>query len=148
METRKITARWVKNWQFVATDSGGHSVVMDSPALGENSGMQPAQLMLIALAGCTAMDVISILQKKRQNVLDFEVNVTGTRREEHPKAWTAMHVEYVVWGRDIDPAAVHRAIELSETKYCPVSATLRQCVELSHSVRIEEIDQAKETREK
>jgi len=135
-----IKTRWVKNWQFVSTDSDGHSVVMDSPVLGENSGVRPVELLLVALAGCTGMDVISILQKKRQRVVDFEVNVSGDRRPEHPKAWTHMHIEYVVRGHDIDPAAVDRAIELSETKYCSVTATLQGNVEITHSVTIEEVE--------
>ena len=136
----KITARWVKNWQFVATDSGGHSVVMDSPALGDDSGMKPVELLLVALAGCTGMDVISILKKKRQRVVDFEVNVSGDSRNEHPKAWTHMHIEFVVRGHNIDPTAVERAIELSETKYCSVTATLLGNVEITHSTVIEEAE--------
>ena len=136
----KIRARWVKNMQFVSTDSDGHSIVMDSPALGENSGVRPVELLLTGLAGCTGMDVISILQKKRQRVVDFEVNVSGERREEHPKAWTHMHIEYVVRGYDVDPVAVDRAIELSETKYCSVTATLQGNVEITHSVVIEEAE--------
>lgn len=136
----RITTRWVKNWQFVSTDSDGHSVVMDSPVLGENSGVKPVELLLVALAGCTGMDVISILQKKRQRVVDFEVNVSGDRREEYPKAWTRMHIEYIVRGHEIDPAAVDRAIELSETKYCSVTATLQGNVEITHSVVIEEVE--------
>ena len=135
-----IKTRWVKNWQFVSTDSDGHSVVMDSPVLGENSGFKPVELLLVSLAGCTGMDVISILQKKRQQLLDFEVNIGGERRPEHPKAWTSMHIEYVVRGRNIDPVAVERAIELSETKYCSVTATLQGSVEITHSVVIEEVE--------
>lgn len=136
----RITTRWVKNWQFVSTDTDGHSVVMDSPAMGENSGMRPTEMLLVGLAGCTGMDVISILLKKRQRVVDFELVVTGDRRPEHPKAWTHMHIEYVVRGHDIDPASVDRAIELSETKYCSVTATLEGSVEITHSVVIEEVE--------
>lgn len=139
MDEVTVTARWVKNLQFVGTDSGGHSVVMDPPT-GENTGMRPAQMVLLALAGCTAMDVISILQKKREKVIDFEVKVTGTRLPEHPKAWVKAHIEYIVRGHDIDPAAVERAIELSHTKYCAVHATLEGKVEMTHSVTIEEVD--------
>jgi putative redox protein len=135
-----IKTRWVKNMQFVSTDSDGHSIVMDSPVLGENSGVRPVELVLTALAGCTGMDVISILQKKRQRVVDFEVNISGERREDHPKAWTRMHTEFLVRGHDIDPVAVERAIELSETKYCSVTATLQGNVEMTHSVVIEEIE--------
>lgn len=138
--SHKIKARWLHGWQFVATDSSGHSMVMDSPEMGEDTGFRPAQLLLFALAGCTAMDVISILRKKRQIVLDFEVVVTGERREEHPKAWTRMHVEYIVRGPDIDRQAVERAVELSETKYCSVHATLHGNVEMSSSITIEQAE--------
>jgi putative redox protein len=135
-----IHARWVKNWQFVGTDSSGHSVVLDSPTLGENTGMKPVELVLIALAGCTGMDVISILQKKKQKVHSFEVNVSGERRPEHPKAWTKMHIEYVVRGQGVNAEAVERAVELSETKYCPVHATLSGSVEITRSITIEEVE--------
>jgi len=138
--TQTIHARWVNNWQFAATDSHGHSLVMDSPTMGDNTGVTPVELVLIALAGCTAMDVISILQKKRQKVIHFEVNVSGDRRPEHPRAWTRMHIEYIVRGRDIDRAAVERAVELSETKYCSVHATLQGNVEISSSIIVEEVD--------
>jgi len=138
--TYKISASWVKGWQFVATDSSDHSVVMDSPLMGGNSGMKPAELLLVALAGCTGMDVISILQKKKQKVYDFEVNVSGERRPEHPKAWTKMHIEFIVRGRGVDPEAVERAVELSRTKYCSVHATLKGNVEITHSITIEEVE--------
>ena len=138
--TQKITSRWLHGWQFVATDSAGHSMVMDSPSMGDDAGFRPAELLLIAVAGCTGMDVISILQKKRQKVADFQVNVSGERREEHPRAWTRMHIEYIVRGKDVDRGAVERAVELSETKYCPVQATLAGNVEFSHSIIIEEAD--------
>lgn len=109
--------------------------------MGDNTGMKPAELVLVALAGCTGMDVISILKKKKQNVLDFVVNVSGERRPEHPKAWTRLHIEYVVRGHNIDRAAVERAVELSQTKYCSVHATLHGCVEITHSITIEEVQE-------
>ena len=135
-----IRARWVHNWQFVATDSSNHSVVMDSPAMGDNTGMKPVELLLVALAGCTAMDVISILRKKRQKVIDFEVIVGGDRLEEHPRAFTNIHIEYIIRGHSIDPAAAERAVELSEEKYCSVHATLRGKVEMTHTITIEEAE--------
>ncbi|MBC7243001.1 MAG: OsmC family protein [Anaerolineae bacterium] len=139
MNEYTITARWVRNLQFVGTDGGGHSVVMDSP-LGENTGMRPAELLMVALAGCTAMDVISILQKKQQKVVDFEVKITGQRRPDHPRAWTHMHIEYIVRGKGVERAAVERAVELSTTKYCSVHATLEGKVEMTHSIIIEEAE--------
>lgn len=139
MNEYTVVTRWVRNLQFVGTDGSGHSVVMDSP-LGENTGMRPAELLMIALAGCTAMDVISILQKKRQKVVDFEVKITGQRRADHPRAWTHMHIECIVRGKGVDQAAVERAVELSTTKYCPVHATLKGKVEITHSIKIEEAE--------
>ena len=131
--------RWTQGWQFVATDQHGHSIVLDSPTLGENSGMSATELLLAALGGCMGMDVISILQKKQQKVAQFEIRVTGERRDEHPRAWTRMHVELIVRGRQIDPAAVERAAELSETKYCSVHATLAPAVQITRSIKIEEL---------
>jgi putative redox protein len=136
----EIKTRWVHNWQFVATDARGHAVVMDSPSLGDNAGMEPIELLLIALAGCTAMDVISILKKKQQKVREFEVKVGGDRRPEHPRAWAKMHVEYVVRGSGIDPVAVERAVELSETKFCSVYANLSASAAITHSITIEELE--------
>ena len=92
---------------------------------GENDGFRPTELVLVGLAGCTAMDVISILAKKKQDVTAFEVKAHGERASEDPKRFTSFLVEYVISGKGIDPAAVQRAVELSETKYCSVMATLR-----------------------
>jgi len=93
-------------------------------------------LLLVALGGCTAVDVISILKKRREQVTDYRVEVRGTRREEHPRAWTRMEVRHVVRGRNVSEKAVASAIELSETKYCSVAATLRPGVEIVTSYEI------------
>ena len=103
---------------------------------GEEDGFRPMELLLIGLTACTGMDVISILQKKRQDVTGFEVKAHGERAEEHPKRYTHITVEYVVRGRNIDPAAVERSIELSETKYCSAYATLSPSVPIVHTYRI------------
>jgi putative redox protein len=94
------------------------------------SAATPMELLLIALGGCTAVDVISILEKKRQRVTDYRVEVRGERRDEHPRAFTRMEVRHVVRGRGVSEAAVASAVELSETKYCSVAATLRLGVEI------------------
>ncbi len=128
--------RWTQNRQFVGTDEAGHSVVMDAKPeyKGEGSGIRPVELVLHGLAGCTGMDVISILEKKRQDVRGLEINVTGTPRlDEYPKIYTDIVVEYVVTGFDIDAAAVARAIELSEEKYCSVKGMLGDQVRVSTS---------------
>jgi putative redox protein len=104
----------------------------------EETGPRPVQLLLIGLCGCTGMDVISILKKKRQSFTGLKVQATADRAEEHPKVYTDIHLEFVVTGEDVDPAAVERSIELSQTKYCPASAMLGQVADITTSFRIEE----------
>ncbi len=119
---------WKKGMSFTAS---GHTsnfslpLGADPKAGGENDGFRPTELILLGLAGCTAMDVISILQKKKQAVSAFEVKADGERADTDPRRFTRFMLEYVVTGNGIDPAAVERAVELSETKYCSVMATLR-----------------------
>jgi putative redox protein len=96
------------------------------------------ELLLIGLAGCTSMDVVSVLQKKRQPLTGLQTKVTAERADEHPKVYTQIHVEYIVTGADVKPEAVERAIELSVTKYCSAMAMLRQAAEITTSYRIVE----------
>ncbi len=122
------TVVWKKGMSFTGT---GHTSNFTAPlgadpkSGGDNDGFRPTELILVGLAGCTAMDVMSILQKKRQQVSAFEVKADGDRAETEPKRFTRFLLEYIVTGKGIDPAAVERAVELSETKYCSVMATLR-----------------------
>jgi putative redox protein len=126
--------KWVEGLQFVARAGAGPALVTDN---GEDAaGPSPMELVLIGVAGCTAMDVISILQKKRADVTRFEVNIVGERAEEHPRRYTHMVTEYVLYGHDIQPQAVERAIELSEKKYCSAIASLN--AQFEHSYRIVE----------
>jgi putative redox protein len=113
--------------------------MMDGPEAvgGSNAAPRPKELVLFALAGCTASDVVNILKKKRVPVQGFEMNLTGREADEHPKVFTDIHVEYVLYGEDIKPVDVEQAIELSTTKYCSVSAMLRASVRITHSYRIE-----------
>lgn len=139
MDSARI--RWTAKRQFVGTDAAGHSVVMDAKPeyKGEGSGIRPVELVLHGLAGCTAMDVVSILEKKRQDVRGLELNVTGTQREdEFPKIYTTIAVEYVVTGYGVKPEAVARAIELSEEKYCSVKGMLGDQVQVTSSFRVVE----------
>ena len=126
--------------RFDAESGSGNHVVMDVSEQdgGQNAGPSPMELLLVALAGCTGMDVITILRKKRQNVTGYTVSVRGVRREEHPQTFTAIAVEHVVTGHSVSADAVRRAIELSETKYCSVGATLAMTAAITHSFRIEE----------
>lgn len=143
MDTARI--RWTSGRQFVGTDGHGHSMVMDArPEYGgEGSGIRPVELVLHGLAGCTAMDVVSILEKKRQDVRGIEVNVTGHQRvDEYPKIYTSIEVEYVVTGHGVKPEAVARAIELSEEKYCSVKGMLGDQTTVTTSYRVVEARQA------
>ncbi len=103
---------------------------------GDNTGFRPLELMAVSLAGCTAMDVISIMQKKKQEVTNFEVRVHAEQEEEHPHVFTHIHVEYIVTGRQVSEEAVRRSIELSVTKYCPAQAMLSKCVIVDHAYQI------------
>ncbi len=132
-------AKWIDGLRFVATDNLGHSIVMDAPKQsgGEGSGFSPMQLLLVALGGCTGMDVVHILQKQRQQVNDLEVSVSGKRAKEPPKVYSNIHVEYKIKGENIKETAVQRAIQLSEDKYCSARAMLRTKCKLTSNYIIQ-----------
>lgn len=137
MEARAI---WKQGLSFTGTADSGFEVSLGSePEVGgDNDGFRPIELIAIGLAGCTAMDVISILEKKRQVVTGFEVQVHVERAEEHPKVFTHVLIKYLVEGKNISQAAVERAIELSTTKYCPSHAMLKKAVDIDHTYEIKE----------
>lgn len=126
--------------RFEAATASGHRVVMDSTDIagGGNGGPSPMELVLVGLAGCTGMDVISILRKMRQDVIAYSVAVRGTQAEEHPRVYTAVTVEHSIRGRNLNPDLVRRAVELSETRYCPVGAMLGKTAHITHVVTIME----------
>lgn len=130
---------WSQRLSFTGTADTGFSLPLGAkPQVGgDDDGFQPMELIALGLAGCTAMDVISILQKKRQEVTSFEVIVNGQRAVEHPRVFTHLEVEYRIGGVDIDRAAVERAIELSEAKYCPAQAMLGEVVPIELRYTIE-----------
>ena len=132
----KVT--WKGRMTFTGTANSGFEVGLGSdPAVGgDNDGLRPLELIAIGLAGCTAMDVISILQKKRQDVTAFETHVHADRAVEHPKVFTHVKVKYIIEGHQVDPVAVERAIELSVTKYCPAQAMLAKAVQIESSYEI------------
>jgi putative redox protein len=131
---------WHGGLSFEATADTGFQVRLGaSPAVGgADDGFRPMELLLIGLAGCTAMDVMSILRKKRQDVTHFQVLAHAEQAQEHPRVFTRVVIEYVVRGHQVDKAAVERAIELSRDKYCPAQAMLAPTVEIEHTYRIEE----------
>ena len=122
----KATLHWKENMTFIGMPDSGFPVQMDADSYsgGTNNGVRPMEMIALGLAGCTAMDVLSILQKKRQNVTGFEVRVDAPRSADHPKVFTSAVINYVVTGKNVDEAAVLRAMELSFTKYCPVQKML------------------------
>jgi putative redox protein len=137
-QTTDAKVVWKQGLAFTGSANSGFTVNLDSsPDVGgSDSGLRPMELVAIGLAGCTAMDVISILQKKRQEVTAFEVRVSAQRAPEHPKRFTDIEIEYVVTGHNIDPEAVERAVFLSETKYCSAIATMRDCVHFTRRITI------------
>jgi putative redox protein len=122
---------------FIGITPSGHAQVLETDH-ERASAATPMELLLLALGGCTAVDVESILKKKRQRVTDYRVEVRGERREEHPRAYTRIEVRHVVRGRGVSEAAVAAAVELSETKYCSVAATLRPGVEIVTTYEVSE----------
>lgn len=127
-----------KGVAFQATGGSGFSMRFDNPS--SPKGASPMEVLAIAAGACTAMDVIDILRKKRQDLSGFEVNVLGQRASEHPMVFTEVELEYVVTGRNLEPRAVERAIDLSLTKYCSVNATLKKAgVRVNSRYRIVEL---------
>ncbi|HEY8563723.1 MAG TPA: OsmC family protein [Pyrinomonadaceae bacterium] len=120
---------------LIATTPGGYSLTIDTKS-ERHSAPTPIELLFVSVAACTAVDVVSVLEKKRQNVTDYRVEITGERRDEHPRAFTKMQVHHIVYGRDVSAQAVAHAIELSDTKYCSVAATVRPTVEITTSFEI------------
>lgn len=139
MAVKKAYVKQLKGITLVGKTDSNIWITMDGPEQfgGSNSGVRPKELVLLALAGCTGSDVISILQKKQANLEDFEINITAETQEEHPQVFTKIHIEYVFYGKDLKKEDVERAIELSSTKYCSVQAMLRPSVKITHSYRIE-----------
>jgi putative redox protein len=135
----KATVHFGGNDFFVGVTPSGHAQAIETNS-DRASAATPMELLLIALGSCTAVDVISILKKKRQQVTDYRVEVTGARREEPPRGYTRLGVKHIVRGHAVSAQAVAHAIELSDTKYCSVAATLRGSAEIVTSYEIEEED--------
>ena len=123
---------------FAGRTNSKHWIPMDGPEEfgGSDAGIRPKELLLLALAGCTGSDVASILAKRRIQLDEFNLEITAEETEEHPKVFTSMHVEYVFVGKAIPEKDVERAIEMSLTKYCGVTAMFSKAMEVTHSYRI------------
>lgn len=136
----EVEVTWNGKLAFTGHGEDEFTVPLDSePEVGgAGNGFQPMELIAIGLAGCTAMDTISILQKKRQDVTAFKVQVHAERASEYPKVFTHIILEYIIEGHHVDPTAVERSIELSETKYCPAQAMLRKACTIEHKYTIKD----------
>ncbi|MEO8650463.1 MAG: OsmC family protein [Acidobacteriota bacterium] len=122
---------------FIGTPPSGHAQIIDVKG-DRKAAPSPLEMLLVSVAGCTAADVISILEKKRQVVTDYKIKITGKRRDEYPRAFIAFHIHHIVHGRSVSEKAVANAIELSDTKYCSVAATVRPTAEITTSFEIVE----------
>jgi len=132
----QVQVTWVQNEQFVGTDSTNHSIVLSTGQDG--TGAKPSEMLLVALGACTAVDVVGILIKKRQKLTGLQIKVNGQQDADPPWAYRKIHVEYVVHGHGISDKAVQQAIELSESKYCSVAATIRGVAGITSSYQIVE----------
>lgn len=138
-----IKLEYLEGLQFKAySDNGnGYSVLLDTSKEvgGDDEGIKPTELILVGLAGCSSMDIVSILKKKRQNITSYSANVSGERAETHPRVFTKIVITYEIKGKNIDEQAVKRAIELSKDRYCSVWAMLKNAVDIEWSYKIENI---------
>jgi putative redox protein len=136
-----INVRWIGGQQYVGIDSTNHSVVMSTTA--EGVGMKPSELILVALAACTGVDVVDILTKKRTPLTSLEISVDGEQDPNPPWPYRKIHISYRLRGKALTDKGVRQAIELSEEKYCSVSATLRGVAKITTDFEIlPEIEEA------
>ena len=137
----KATVKWIDGVSFVGEAESGHAVVMDGPpdAGGRNIGMRPMEMVLVGMGGCTAFDVVSILQKARQPVSDCRVELHAERADEIPKVFTRIHVHFVVSGQGLKASQVERAVKLSAEKYCSASIMLGKTASITHDFEIIEL---------
>ena len=136
---REVSLDWVEGLEFTA-DLDGHKITIDGPpeAGGRNKGARPKPFMLLSLAGCTGMDVISILRKMKVEVKGLSIKVEGDMQEDPPNAFTSMHVIYTFTGKDLPADKLEKAVDLSKDKYCGVSAVLKNALPITYEIRTEE----------
>jgi|SRR5208283_5256902 len=130
--------KWVQGLQFAGESGTKHEIIMDADAEfgGKNQGMRPMELLLVAIGGCSGMDVASVLLKKKQQLDGLEINVTGTKAENHPQKFTDIELEFIITGKDIAEQAVKKAVESSMDKYCSVKATLEGVAKITYRYTI------------
>lgn len=131
---KEITTDWAGESAFIGLSPSGGKVQMGS--IDGQPGASPMELILFGLAGCTGVDIVSILQKKRQNLTQMRIKVRGKRRDEYPRIYTEIEVAYLLWGDKLSAAAIEQAIKLSEEKYCSVGGMLSQAAKITSTYRI------------
>jgi putative redox protein len=134
--------KWIKGMKFTAVSSSNSNLIFDSPsdnAAPEENSFKPMETLLLSLAGCTGMDVVSILQKMRLDVKEFKITVDGKRRDEHPKIFKEITLHYFFKGVNLEKEKIERAINLSQDKYCSISAILKKSAEVKYTYEIENI---------
>jgi len=134
----KCRIKWLDHMSFVGESGSGHSVVMDGApdAGGRNLGVRPLEMLLLGLGGCTTFDVVSILRKSRQQLVDCEVEIEAERADDIPKVFTKIHLHFIVSGRDLDQGKVAKAIDLSADKYCSASRMLEKTAAITHDFEV------------
>lgn len=135
MSQQEVSVKWLDEMSFEG-EVNGHKIIIDADEAvgGKNRGPRPKPFMLLALAGCTGMDVVSILSKMRVELTDFKVSVKGDLTEEHPKHFSAMHVIYEFWGNDLPMDKLEKAINLSEDRYCGVNAVYKKVMSVTSEI--------------
>ena len=135
-----ISVNWVDGMLMVGKSHSGHSITMDGPPEigGENLGVRPMEMLLLGVAGCTMIDVVTTLKKMRQDLTNFETKLSAERADEHPKVFTDIHIQFIVKGQDLDPKKVEKAITLSAEKYCSASIMLGKTASITHDFEIVE----------
>ena len=133
-----ISVKWIDGMLMVGKSDSGHAIVMDGPPEidGENLGVRPMEMLLLGMAGCTMIDVVSTLKKMRENISDCQTKVSADRGEEYPKVFTNIHIHFIVKGNNLDSKKIDKAISLSAEKYCSASIMLGKTANITHDFEI------------
>ena len=137
----EASVKWVDGVMFVGETESGHAVVMDGPGDhgGRNMGARPMEMILLGVGGCSSFDVVQILQKGRNDIVDCRVDITAERVDAVPSVFSKMHLHFVVTGRNLKASAVERAVKLSAEKYCSASIMLGKVVDITHDFEVIEV---------
>lgn len=136
----KTRVKWLDHMSFVGESGSGHSVVMDGPPEhgGRDLGVRPMEMLLLGLGGCASFDVVSMLKKSKQDLIDCEVEITAERADSEPKVFTNIHMRFIVSGNELSEKKVVRAIELSAEKYCSASIMLGKTAKITHDYELKQ----------